>query len=756
MSIRRLGAKDTNLLSDRGGLTNEDAEFADLSGVNIPWVRPKLWPVGGANTFLQTERDTWVTGIVGIPYEAADVSANSIVSIAVSYTASGNVFFDPGDGNAPINYRSSNTIHYVYSTDLDTGTISTSFSNSEVTFTATGNLVSRTAHPFSNGDVITLYNFSGNTSVVGVNGNDSYYVINTNANDFQISNTAGGAEHNILDDATVTLDPYRYFAKAQIYPTSNAVTIDTLILTATGVYPNSGSTANNHINYFIEHDVNLPDVSQTPSAIFDLSGDMTINDDADNLQKITIRALGAPGDSVMQNYTSLLSNRFVLKDIQMLQDTSQVTNMSNAFYRCYNLENINTFDTSSVGSMSQIFYDNYELRNIPNFDYSSVTSLNAAFRNNYSLSYVGNINAPLCTNWQNTFYNCSGLRAIAGLNTSAATTFASIFFNCGALTEAPLLDTRNCTTFSGTFSQCYSLKRVQPIFDCSSFTGSMSQMFHRCRSLVKAPKFINLTVMDSNGIQSMHYENSALKVAPEFVDIPAGTLTNFSSTFYSCLSLVEIPEYDYSGVTSFASAFLGCAILQKIGTSQSIDAPLCTSTNQMFSQCTGIKELRRLNFGSLTTCQSMFYLCYGLRTVPHFSTTGTATLASMFGFCKQLESVPLFDTSSATSVNDMFGRCGNIKVIPALDLSAVTLSAGSATAGFAYRCYSLNRCEATGMTQNISFERCNLSANAINNIFTNLGTSTSDVIYIGGNPGTTDCDTSIATGKSWIAPVITV
>ena len=62
---------------------------------------------------------------------------------------------------------------------------------------------------------------------------------------------------------------------------------------------------------------------------------------------------------------------------------------------------------------------------------------------------------------------------------------------------------------------------------------------------------------------------------------------------------------------------------------------------------------------------------------------------------------------------------------------------------------NLSRFRATGLKFAISFADCKLSAAALNEIFTNLGTASAQTITIINNYGAATCNRSIATAKGW-------
>ena len=81
-----------------------------------------------------------------------------------------------------------------------------------VVFTATNatNTFNATAHGFSNNDPVTVNIIpgSGDSLPTGLTAMTRYYVVNANANDFQLSLTEGGSAIAISDDGSGTLNCY--------------------------------------------------------------------------------------------------------------------------------------------------------------------------------------------------------------------------------------------------------------------------------------------------------------------------------------------------------------------------------------------------------------------------------------------------------------------------------------------------------------------------------------------------------------------
>jgi surface protein len=200
-----------------------------------------------------------------------------------------------------------------------------------------------------------------------------------------------------------------------------------------------------------------------------------------------------------------------------------------------------------------------------------------------------------------------------------------------------------------------------------------------------------------------------------------GGCTNMVAMFQSCYSLQSVPLFNTANVTTMSSMFSGCFSLQSV--------PLFDTAN-------------------VTSMVSMFRDCFSLKSVPLFNTASVTSMSSMFNSCYSLQSVPLFNTASVTSMVSMFFSCSSFNSIPALSTAAIT----SDFTTFASTANSLNRCQMV-FQRTVSFGNCQLSRDAIVEIFNNLATVTPpQTITITGNWGVTAlsaADLLIATSKGW-------
>ncbi len=164
-----------------------------------------------------------------------------------------------------------------------------------------------------------------------------------------------------------------------------------------------------------------------------------------------------------------------------LLDTSNVTDINNAFYNCTALTTIPLLDISNVTRMYITFCNCTALTTIPLLDISNVNSMIKTFHGCTALTSIPSLDTSSVTNMDVTFYNCTALTTIPLLDISNVTRMYITFCNCTALTTIPLLDTSSVINMNATFQNCTALTTI-PLLDISSATN-MDATFYNCTAL---------------------------------------------------------------------------------------------------------------------------------------------------------------------------------------------------------------------------------------------------------------------------------
>jgi len=364
-------------------------------------------------------------------------------------------------------------------------------------------------------------------------------------------------------------------------------------------------------------------------------------------------------------------------------NTSGITNTSSMFSSCFSLTSVPFFDTSNVTDMSSMFANCYSLTSVPLLNTAKVTTTSSMFSTCINLVSVPLFNTAAVTTMASMFLNCYNLKFVSLFNTASVNSMQSMFQGCASLTAVPLFNTANVTNMQLMFQSCTSLTTV-PLFDTIKVT-SMASMFNTCSSLTSVPLFNTVAV------------------------------TSMASMFNSCLSLTSVPLFNTALVNDMSSMFQGCNSL--------ITVPL-------------------FNTAAVTTMQNTFRLCSSLQSVPLFNTALVTNIAAMFQDCFALTSIPLFNTASVINIGTAFSGSA-IRTIPAFNFASVS---GAASSLF-IRCYSLVSVPTislnavtefgnmfvntpslaamnfTNIRYTVTFADCNLSKEALETIFTNLGTA---------------------------------
>ena len=253
------------------------------------------------------------------------------------------------------------------------------------------------------------------------------------------------------------------------------------------------------------------------------------------------------------------------------------------------------------------------------------------------------------------------------------------------------------------------------------------------------------TIGNATIMQNIFNGCNSLQSVPLFNTI---NVTNMFSMFAYCHSLQSIPLFNTINVTNMVSMFNSCLSLQSVPLFNTINVSGMTS---MFAYCNSLQSVPLFNTINVTNMSNMFGSCNSLQSVPLFNTINVTNMTSMFAYCNSLQSVPLFNTINVTNMSNMFIGCNSLNFIPAFVTTAVT----SDFTTFANGCNSLNRI-LMSFNRTVALQNCQLSKNALVEIFTNLTNrtaTTSATIDITGNWGAsalTASDRLIATNKNWV------
>lgn len=493
------------------------------------------------------------------------------------------------------------------------------------------------------------------------------------------------------------------------------------------------------------------------------------------------------------NFGSMFDSCYNLVSLPTIDASANTSGMANMFLSCASLESISLIlNQTNLYSANGMFNSCYNLRSITANFGSNITGFTNTFASCYNLLDLPPLNVSNTVSLSGTFLSCFSLKSIKFIgNTSKVTTFSTTFSSCNSLTDLPqTIDCTSATTLDNMFSSCYSLVKA-PILTNTLKNTSCASMFALCPNLKYVPLFDtqNVTTMNSMFAGSSTVRCSGLTTIPLF---NTGKVTDAAFMFAYNYGLLSVPPLNLTNVTLLNSTFVNCASLKYIG--QLTTSAKLTGTNAMFSgcsslktvplfdisqvanmgnmftSCTSLQEIPPFNTGNATSLASTFQNCTSLKTIPLFNTQNVTAFTSTFQNCTSLQELPPLNTSKCTNFISMFSSCGSLKSIPLLDTSLGTvvssmfnscvnlnevppLNFASVTTGNIFatfvNTYNIKRNQMYGVKFSVDISNESLDSTALNEIYTNLGTASTQTITVTGNWGTINDNPAIAIAKGW-------
>jgi len=663
-------ATQRNINRKKVSTSNINTRIPDTD--TTPWVRNPSWSALPAMTGADNK-------FVGL--HRVDVGNANFLALS----AAGNYTVDWGDGSATENINSGVVAQHQYvftNAGLDN-------TNAPVTLTDTGDVVTRTAHGYSNGNTVSFYNI---VSTTGLSEGQVYYVVNASADTFQVSATLNGSVLPLTTNGSATLLPYKLaivtvtpqagqtFTTINVHRKHNQTNLNSYVsgfldikiagssLTSILIGVATASTSTRLIDFRSLERVCILSNAMTGTSASYLFSNMTALQNVDLVFNSALTDLSFMFTACSALTTvplfntasatrmdSMFNGCFSLKSVPLF-NTASVTNMSNMFTSCSALTSVPLFNVAAAAAitMASMFSGCLALKTVPLFNTANVTSMVNMFNGCIALKYVPLFNTASVTSMQAMFSGCSSLTTVPLFNTSLVTTFTNMFNACESLAEVPLFNIRTSggsVTMQSMFSGCTSLTSV-PLFNTANVTN-MTSMFTGCSSLTTVPLFN--TVGGSLNMSNMFQGCSSLTTVPLF---NTASVTNMTSMFQSCYSLKSVPLFNTALVTNMTNMFNACSTLTTVPLFNTTGASL--QMTGMFFDCRALTTVPLFNTASVTTMNSMFSGCYTLTTVPPFNTTNVNNMGSMFNGCTSLASVPLFNAANVTTITSMFNSCPSL------------------------------------------------------------------------------------------------
>ena len=431
------------------------------------------------------------------------------------------------------------------------------------------------------------------------------------------------------------LDKFTKTAYAAFYPSSGALVF--YYDSDHWVKRSKGGTTYflNHLNYVLD----TPNWSSIASDVNTVRFDSSFAD----ARPMTCR-----------NWFSNMTNLTNIIDMESYLNTSNVINMSNMFYNCSQLTDVDVsgFNTANVTSMAYMFSG-----------CSQLTSVDVSGFNTANVSYMSYM-----------FRNCSQLTGITGFtsfNTSKVTDMTSMFAGCSKLTSLNLssFDVSNQVVTTDIMKNCSSLEAlvISPTaykFPQNTCTGVGSQSAP-C-TLVYPDGFT--LIKDETGEGWYMWKNGYFKDAE---NLPYALLSNDGKTLTFCY---DKHYYSHSGSAYLLNEGIGFpdwphGTVTKVVFNSEFENARPESTSYWFggmTNLTSIEGMEHLNTSMVTHMRNMFSNCSQLNSIPTgFTTDNVTDMDYMFNGCAGLSSLDLstFDTSKVRWMSDMFKGCTNLEEV---------------------------------------------------------------------------------------------
>jgi hypothetical protein len=658
-----------------------------------------------------------------------------------------------------------------------------------ITLANTTNLITRTDHGYVDDDEIEFFNLSAGTNL---NEKQIYYVVNASTSTFQVSETEGGSAVDI-NDGTGNLLPYKVCTIEISGDQGDPLGEINIQPDPTSDYDLPGGTLPSGFHSgWLEIHIDSPDLEWLE---FGQTSSSSPIDTAHSLL-----------ENVVIWRSSLLDFAFAacraLKNLEFYYNTSNATNTSQLSYAlayCSSLRRVYfgpsfQWGTVDFGQFSYFFLDNVSLTDIIGLKLGDITPSGSAlylegfFNNCHSLRKLEHdiFEGATTSAALSMFYNCYSLEEIpSGLDTSNAANFSTMFYGCRSLKRAPVLDTSSGLYFTSMFRDCSNLTKV-PAYDTSSAT-SLNYFFYICSSLIEIPS--SIVVPSGTNTNAMFGFCHSLKRIPDTIDF--SNSTNMNLCFSSCYSLEYVPPFDIVDIDA-TSCFSSCYNLRELEsktapwepsdatrmfqncyeltTIPQLDLANAPDMDYAFNNCIRLKKIpeflnnNTVNWANafngsgiekapkipstITACTGMFRYCESLRFVPDYDISGATNHSYMFQECKALEQVGdlITNTTTLTTVASMFQDCFSLRKIGAIDLSSASLTSTSNLFNDA------PLMDVTGFIgPDISFDMsdCHLNSDQLDELYTNLPSTSSATLTVTGQYGYAGSNTAIATAKGW-------
>ena len=172
--------------------------------------------------------------------------------------------------------------------------------------------------------------------------------------------------------------------------------------------------------------------------------------------------------------------------------------------------------------------------------------------------------------------------------------------------------------------------------------------------------------IENNGVYDVKsYDKADVDVLPQPAILP-------NNTTFQVSNQTECPSFDYRNLTTANKLFYDNNDLVKIG--EMLNTGNITNMSSMFNWCNSLIYAPNMDTSKVTNMSYMFSVCESLKTIPLYDISNVTTMESMLFRCDDLEYVPKFDTSNVINMRKFWGSIApynKCTEFPQLDTSNV-------------------------------------------------------------------------------------
>jgi hypothetical protein len=227
-----------------------------------------------------------------------------------------------------------------------------------------------------------------------------------------------------------------------------------------------------------------------------------------------------------------------------------------------------------------------------------------------------------------------------------------------------------------------------------------------------------------------------------------GATFDGSNAYFKELVHLRVLKFPFEKLQSSNITFINYFGDVKDESNNPLNINLAINTASLFNLFLNslLTKIGNVSAPTSTNGQSMFENSLMLHTIGTVSMPLASNIVSMFSACVNLESVVnITISSSCTNISSLGFNTKKCKGFIISNCSGI-----NHTTNAFFGMVSMETLILTGLTRGFTIDDCNMSATAINALFTSLGNAVgSQTINVRRNPGSATCTTSIATSKGF-------